>query len=439
MHTLTRPWNLPFGLALAGGIFLAGGALIWPFARAEEPPPVNESAPSGAEPCPAPENAALDPDAAGPVLAANGVGDGPTPLQDEDAGDGDGAPPDAADDAGDDDADEDAGDETGGDANEDANGDANDAEPDDAAQDAAEDGTTAATTPSGLTTPSQDAAPSVNDPFVYPVFGAPPPETVTGPPIVAGDEGNETTPLYVGPSGGTTNPGIVDPKPAIAPSLLVPFGATTRPEGYWTSISPFLRPGDVVVAHVSDGSTLAALAPWSERVRVDLPLVSYALAFDRPAQLESALAAGLPDTVTMVGLASADGVDDATFAALATKARASGKKTFVSLTVPSSGAPKGPSYATISAHADVVELVVPGEGAAAAAKSVKPAVATLQSVRRPQLHLRLGSDALSTTARHAGRGPDAASAVIPGIGIAMAPGPEVGRTLSDLRGTPPPP
>lgn len=484
MHTVTRPWNLPFGLALAGGIFLAGGALAWPFYRAATPaeePPREEPSPVE-EPCPTPGSAELDPKRPGAKLAADGVGGGPaapaqTPAQ-EDAGAedaeseaGEDAEGDADPDAEEADAEGDAEDEAG-----DANGDANDAAEDDAG-DAEADGASAAAVGGGpqvgvTTVPAADAglavvasdatvatdgafgpgapsdamanpfeggAPSVNDPFLFPVYGAPPPETVTGAPIVAGDEGNETTPLYVGPSGGTTNPGIVDPKPAIAPSLIVPLRASVPLEGLWSSVSPFLRPGDLVVARVADASALAALAPWSQRVRVDLPLVGYALAFERPAQLLSALDAGLPTTVTMIGLASTDGIDDATLAAAATKAHAAGKKVYVSVTVPTTGEPKGPSYATVSAHADVVELVVPGSDAVAAAKMVRPVVVALQSVRRPEVYLQLSANALSSTARLMGRSTDAVRDVIPGIGIAMPWSTTIDRNLSELRATPSPP
>jgi hypothetical protein len=254
-----------------------------------------------------------------------------------------------------------------------------------------------------------------------PIFGAPPSAAASGVPAVGNGVGNNS-PIYMGSSGGTTNPGVVDAKPSITAPVLVPMSAASNPEGFWPTISPFLRSGDLVVA--SAGGTPDAFLAWSDRVRTDTPLVGYVVAFDRAADVESALSK-LPGTLDTIGLTTTAGMDDKTFTALAAKVHGAGRKLFVSTSVPSSVSP-----ATIGARSDIIEIV--GSDAPDGAKATATA---LRATGHPAVFVRM-------SVATAGRALDTANAsndllkAVPDAGISLPFTPNVGRVLSDLRATP---
>ncbi|MGZ3474262.1 MAG: hypothetical protein ACXWUG_08105 [Polyangiales bacterium] len=259
-------------------------------------------------------------------------------------------------------------------------------------------------------------APSVS--LAAPVFGAPPPSAPSGPPVVGGATPGDK-PLYMGPSGGSTNPAIVDAKPTITARVLVPMSDAGSTEGFWGTVTPFLRGGDMVVATAhGDGSALLA---FSDRVRTDTPLVSYAVAFDRPDSLEAALGK-LPDGLEIVGLSQTSGIDDKRLTDLSNKVHAAGRRFFVSTNL------TGPSLQALGARVDVVEI----SGTSSAAKA---ATAVMQTTGRPQIFVRISS----ATPGHALETANTSNAILKGMpdaGIALPFTAQVGSVLSDLRAPP---
>jgi hypothetical protein len=258
-------------------------------------------------------------------------------------------------------------------------------------------------------------------PLAAPVFGAPPTATPGGAPIVGNAAGN-TTPIYSGSSGGSTNPGVVDAKPSITAPLMVPMSASTSPEAFWTSISMFLRGGDLVVANVHDASS--PYVTWVDRVKTDTPLVSYAVAFDTAAALDSALAK-LPAALDIVGLSSVKGLDDKTFTALANKVHDTGRRFFVSISMPTGG----PSLRTIGARSELVELVGTDTATADAMST------SLRVTGHPKVFVRVPS-ASPGQALEAAKASNAILKTMPDAGISLPFNEQLGRVLSDLRATP---
>jgi hypothetical protein len=222
----------------------------------------------------------------------------------------------------------------------------------------------------------------------------------------------------MGPSGGTPNPGIVNAKPTISARVLVPMSDTSL-EGTWSTITPFLRGGDLLVtsAHGAGASALA----WTDRVRADVPLVAYAVAFDSPANLEAALSK-LPESLEIVGLSRTTAVDDKRLTDLSNKVHAAGRRFFVSTNL------SGPSLSVLGSRADVVEIT----GSPAAAKA---AADTMHATGSAQVFVRVAAatpgNALATA--------NASSTILkwmPDAGLALPYGDQVGRVLSDLRAAP---
>ncbi len=274
-------------------------------------------------------------------------------------------------------------------------------------------------------------------PYVVPIYGGGPLGPPPGPqptPTVGGATGD--TPLWTsgagtagagGSNGGSSgsNAGVVNPTPAITAPLLVPMHGTAGAETYWTSISPFLRSGDLVIARTSTADALG----FSERVRVDAPLVGYVVAFDQAGPLTAALGTGLPAAVAGVGLSSTDGLSEPAFNDLATKVHAAGKKLFVSTTLPSHGL----SLAAIGARADVVELVVPGANATATTQAVMGAKQAMGN--KPTIFVRL-PDAVAGSGAMAARATGEITTALPSAGVSLPTSTNASQLLSDMRATP---
>lgn len=260
-------------------------------------------------------------------------------------------------------------------------------------------------------------APSIA--LAAPVYGAPPPSTPSGVPAVGGGTPGDT-PLYMGASGGSPNPAIVNAKPTITARVLVPMTDASSPEATWSTLTPFLRSGDLLVAS-AHGAGEQALS-WSDRVRADTPLVAYAVAFDSAQGLEASLAK-LPDGLEIVGLSQTSGIDDKKLADLSSKVHATGRRFFVSTNL------SGPSLSVLGARADVIEIAS-GDPAA-----VKAATAAMQTSGQPQIFVRIPG----ATPGRALETANASSAILksmPDAGIALPLGDQVGRVLSDLRAPP---
>jgi hypothetical protein len=266
---------------------------------------------------------------------------------------------------------------------------------------------------------SASAVPAPTIALAAPVYGAPPPTTPSGVPAVGGGTPGDT-PLYMGASGGSPNPAIVNAKPTITARVLVPMTDASSAEATWSTLTPFLRSGDLLVAS-AHGAGEQALS-WSDRVRADTPLVAYAVAFDSPQSLEASLAK-LPDGLEIVGLSQTSGIDDKKLTDLSSKVHATGRRFFVSTNL------SGPSLSVLGSRADVIEIA---SGDAAAAKA---ATTAMQTTGHPQIFVRVPG----ATPGRALETANASSAILksmPDAGIALPLGDQVGRVLSDLRAPP---
>jgi len=247
-----------------------------------------------------------------------------------------------------------------------------------------------------LSTAVGDAATTdPNMPYVYPSFGTGAPTAGAATPIPG--SGGVTTGATNG-AGSTSSGGSVTVKAQVTAPMLVPVsGALDR---FWTGVTPYLRTGDAVVAQASS-ETLA----WSDRARTDAPLVTYVVSFSTAANLEAAIANGLPATLAVVGLQDAAGLTDA----LAAKVHETGRRLFVSVKLPSA------SLESIGKNVDLVELVAAGANGTELAEQAKTGVATLGS--KPRVFVRLPA-ALAT----ASAAPTVASAIvaaIPNAGVSL--------------------
>lgn len=277
-------------------------------------------------------------------------------------------------------------------------------------------------------------------PYVYPAYGAPPPAAgVTGQmPVTTGAAG-DAAPLWTtggGATGGNTtssggssgtggtggNTGVVNPQPSITAPLLVPMAAGTQPENLWTTISPFIRGGDFVVAHTAGDP--ATFLGFSDRIRTDSPLATYVVAFYTPATLQASLNK-LPATLSVVGLSSVGSMNEATLTAASNAVHAAGRRMFLSVNVPSSL-----PLATIGARVDVIELVVGGATAAEVAANAKGAAAAIGA--KAHLFVRL-PPVNSTAAAVSASG--TITAAMPGAGVSIPWTPNIGTTVSAYRGT----
>jgi hypothetical protein len=247
-----------------------------------------------------------------------------------------------------------------------------------------------------------DAMDYSGTPAILPLFGAPGGTTTTTTP-----GGGAAVPVSDGglgiPSGGggTSTPATTTPttttttatdagttafdaatgvttKINLTAPLLVPMSATSEP--LWTAMRPYLHGGDFVI-----GRDSAAMG-FSERVKTDAPTVTYVVAFESPATLQSSLD-HLPATLSTIGV-SAAGLNDATLTTVASKVHSVGRKLFVSTNVP----PNGPSLAAIGQRADVVELVIPTD----VANNAKLAIGALGA--KPMVFVRLPGSASTNAA-----------------------------------------
>src|SRR5439155_5957114 len=108
------------------------------------------------------------------------------------------------------------------------------------------------------------------------------------------------------------------------------------PERAWTTLTPYLRPSDVVVAHVTGGgATDVAYMDWGDRVKTDTPLVQYVVALDDASKVKDLVTRGLPMNVNGVGIARTDGLDAATSSALSSAVHSAGRRFFVSVSTSS--------------------------------------------------------------------------------------------------------
>lgn len=269
-------------------------------------------------------------------------------------------------------------------------------------------------------------------PLAAPVYGAPPASTSTGGPVTSGAAG-DAAPLWTGSFGGGGSGGngaIVNPRPAIAKSFLVSMSDGQDPESTWTSLSPYLRPSDVIVVRLAgDGPNRVAYQDFGDRVRIDAPLVGYMLAFSDVANLRAMITRGLPATVSGVGPAQTDALDAESLVSLSAAVHGSGRRFFVS----TSPAPKVP-LGELGARADVIELVVDGASTESALDETLAAVMALRSAGRPTIFVRLpGAATLSASA--ASTFLSGLDGRMSGLGASIPYGTSTG-FLGDLRASP---
>jgi len=432
MHTPARTWNVPLGIGLFGAAILVGGAILAYPETTKGPSHVDVSDPIATKPFPSfpeethptipgsqlsDESATTKPKSAepraplpaptaiggGPAAESTDVDDEPPPTRAPIAAPPTPVPvaPNTA---------------SGGDASAPATpaADATGAptEPPEAGAAETGEGGTLGSTAVG------DAKVDPNAPYVFPTFGAPaagsPTSTTTG----ATSDGGITTTGGTGGGGG-----VATTKANITAPMMLPMSDASAADRFWTAIAPFLRAGDVVVATVaSDTSPLLAFA---DRVRTDAPVATYVVAFATPAQLESALAKGVPATLGVVGLSNTTAVKDAALTTIATKVHDNGRRLFLSVKVPSDG----PTLAAVGKSADIVELVIAGANGTELGEQAKTAAATIGS--RTQLFVRL-----PTSLANASAAPSAAKDIVTAVssaGVAIPYSDDLATSMSDYR------
>lgn len=262
-----------------------------------------------------------------------------------------------------------------------------------------------------------------------PVYGAPPSSTSTTGPVTYGATG-DAAPLWSGgvSGGGSGNSAVVNPRPAVAVPFLLTMSDSDDPERAWTSLTPYLRPSDVVVASVvGNGTNDVAYQSFGDRVRTDAPLVQYVLALS-DAKLKEMLAKGVPASVDAIGPARTDAVDAKSLVTLSSAVHAAGKKLFVSASI---GSPV--PLADLGARSEVIELVPSSSDATAAVTEATNAAAQIRRGGAPAIFVRLPSDAGSTTA--ASTFISALAGALPTAGVSIPYGAS-GTFLSDLRSSP---
>ena len=238
--------------------------------------------------------------------------------------------------------------------------------------------------------------PTSDVPAVLPVLGGAGVATSTSPSATGGSAADGG--IVVGGAGGGSSPSDAT---ALTAALMVPMVGAPDADRVWTSLSPQLRAGDVVVAQAS-GDVPGFLA-FSDRVRTDAPSVSYFVSVSDLATLKSIVEHGLPATITGVGLANVDASDVATLGNAATLVHGAGKKLLVSTTA----FPTKATLGEIGARADVVELVLAAAvelGLATtddsiAADQVATASAALRTTGKPLVFIRLPQTVASSTTR----------------------------------------
>lgn len=192
--------------------------------------------------------------------------------------------------------------------------------------------------------------------------------------------------------------------------MLLPLNDSASPQTWWPAVSTHLRSGDLVIARVTRDATTSTFMSWSERARTDAPTAGYGVAFEQIPQLDAALTGGVPAALGTLGLSRTDGVTDAALASIATRVHTAGRKFFVSVDMPS----RGPSYATVGARADLVELVASGgtvDATIAAAKDAATKIGT-----KALLFVRLPSGLTNASVASAAT---QLAAAVPSAGIAL--------------------
>ena len=267
-----------------------------------------------------------------------------------------------------------------------------------------------------------------------PVYGAPPSSTSSAGPTTYGATGDAAALWSGGAStsgggGGGGNAAIVNPRASISTSFLLTMSDTDDPERAWTSLTQYLRPSDVVVAHVAGaGPNDVAYMDWGDRVHTDTPLVQYLVAVDDASKVNDLVKRGLPMNVNGLGLAQTNGFDGATLNALSSAVHGAGRRFFVSAST-TSPVP----LAQIGARADVVELVLSASDPASAANEASSASTQLRGGGAPLVFVRLPSGATSTSTASTFLSTLAGAA--PNVGVSIPNGVGTG-FLGDLRSSP---
>jgi hypothetical protein len=199
-----------------------------------------------------------------------------------------------------------------------------------------------------------------------------------------------TSNIAMGIGGGSA---AVNTRPSIATSFLLTMIDTDDPEHAWTALTPYLRPSDVVMAHLAGaGANDVAYMDWGDRVRTDTPLVQYLVTVDDASKLKDLVSRGLPMNVGGIGVARTDALDAATLNVLSTAVRAVGRRFFVSASTASPVA-----LSQIGARADVIELVLSSSDPTASISEASNATSQLRSGGAPTVFVRLPSGATSST------------------------------------------
>jgi hypothetical protein len=197
------------------------------------------------------------------------------------------------------------------------------------------------------------------------------------------------------------------------------------PAASWSSLSPYVRPGDVVIARVTDEASQLAFTGFAENVAVDSPLATYVVALPNVDMVNQVLGRGAPITLRALGPANGDAVDAPTLAILSSTAHSSGKDLFISVSLtPAAG------LQIVGARADFIELDTSGANAA----MIKTALSAIRNGGAPRIFLRVppGLSARATASYIEQLGD-----IAPAIGLSFPPGTSAGE-IADVRALPSP-
>jgi hypothetical protein len=193
---------------------------------------------------------------------------------------------------------------------------------------------------------------------------------------------------------------------------------------------PYVRGGDLVIAHLGWELASTSWLAFGDRVHADRPLVGFVLAVDDPARLELMIAEGLPSSATAIGYGTSDGWSADQLAASSAAIRNAGRRMFVTTTT----TPGAVGYNEIGQRADLIELDARSSDPTALELEVEPVVRALRSTGTPFIYVQ-PPPSLTTTAEDVSAVTGAILSRTAGVGISLPASAPIS-VLVELRASP---